>query len=90
MASNSAATIDKKTIIGAKVSKEEKERILARCTSLKCNATDYIRKLVETDVAKAQKNIPLLSFSGDKLIIPCDNCGGPIPFNLTELGLRRI
>ena len=85
----SAIAAERKTIIGAKVGKQEKERVVGRCTDLKCNATDYIKGLIEKDIVKAQKNTPALSISGQELIIRCDNCGGPIPFNLADLGLRR-
>jgi hypothetical protein len=81
----------KKTIIGAKVTKGEKGKIISRCSNLKCTTSDYIKGLIQTDLKKAAEgNVLRISFEGDKILLPCVHCGGPVPFNLVDLGLRRI
>ena len=47
------ATVEKKTIIGAKVTPDKKKRILGRCEGLKCNTTDYIMALIDKDLDDA-------------------------------------
>jgi hypothetical protein len=49
-----AGMVDKKTIIGAKVSPDKKSRILRRCEGLNCNTTDYIMTLIDKDLASAE------------------------------------
>lgn len=89
--SASPATPGKKTIIGAKLTKEERAKIQERCISLKCTTSDYIKKLIGKDLAwSIEGNFARIRIEGDKLIIPCVHSGGPVPFNLADLGLRRI
>ena len=85
------ATNEKKRIIGAKVSKEEKEKILGRCNALKCTTTDYIKKLIDIDLAwPTDGNTARVRFEGNTILLPCVHCGGPVPFNLKDLRLARI
>jgi hypothetical protein len=80
----------KKTIIGAKVSNEEKGRILERCSALKCNTTDYIKKLIDKDLAwPTEGNLARIKIEGDKIFLPCIHCGGSASVNLSDLGLRH-
>ena len=85
-----ALALEKKTIIGAKVTREERERILGRCSGLNCNTTDYIKRLVDRDIAQSNDNVYRIKVEGDKMYLPCRNCGGPVPFNLADMGLRPI
>jgi len=82
---------EQKTIIGAKVAKDEKERILGRCSRLKCNTNDYIKKLIAKDLAwPTEGSIARIKITEDKIFLPCIHCGGPASFNPVDLGLRRI
>lgn len=86
-----AAATGKKTIIGAKMSKEEKMKVRQRCSALMCNTSDYIKGLIDKDLRRAAEgNILRIRFEGDKILLPCVHCGGPVPFELEKLGLRRI
>jgi hypothetical protein len=78
----------KKTIIGAKVNKDEKDRLLARCDSLKCTITDYLKQLIDRDFSRVENRQVTFSVSENTVTVPCWNCGWPVTFNLDELGLR--
>jgi hypothetical protein len=82
---------EKKTIIGAKVTNAEKERILGLCKGLNCSASDYFKNLIKKDMARAADgNVMRITIEDDRLMIPCSNCSGPVSFKLADLGLRPI
>ena len=77
--------------VGVKLDDEIRTRIVEKCQSKSCNVSAYLKNLIKKDLAwSVDDNKARVKLDGDKILLPCTNCGHPVPFKLRDMGLARI